>query len=142
MPDFDTLKSYFGAGNEIVGYIATLAAPGRPTLRPVSFFLAGRKICFCAGADNAKIAQIEKNPYVEICLPVNRSPRQGYYRLAGRADIVSAPRTRKRILRHVPYNIEDYWDGPDDPRLAVVVLSVKISRYLEPGELAESDVKL
>lgn len=142
MADFDTLKSYFGTGNHALGYLATLTARGRPTLRPVSFFLAGRKVCFCTGADNAKILEIKENPRVEVCLPVKRGRRQGYYRLAGKAARVTDRRTRKLILRRVPYRLETYWEGPDDSRLAVVVLTLERSRYLPPGQLDETDVKL
>jgi uncharacterized pyridoxamine 5'-phosphate oxidase family protein len=140
--DFDTFKKYFSPGNEKVGYFATIAARGRPTLRPVSFFLVGRNICFCTGADNAKIKHLKKNRHVEVCIPVNRGRWRGYYRLAGKAALVTEPRGRKRILRRVPYPLETYWDGPDDSRLAVVVISAERSRYLSPGQHAEVNVKL
>ncbi len=125
-----------------MGYLATIAGRSRPTLRPVSFFLAGRKICFCTGADNPKINQISHNPRVEVCLPVKRGKWTGYYRVAGTAEIVKEKKDVRRIYGQIPYRKEQYWDGPDDPRLAVVVISPENSRYFRPGKLAEADVRL
>lgn len=142
MADFAVFKKHFGPKNIKIGYLATLATRGRPTLRPVSFFLVGNKICFCTGSGNAKVKQIKKNPHVEVCVPVNRGRWRGYYRIAGAAELVSEPTVRKKIFKKVPFAAEGYWEGPDDPRLAIVVVKAEASRYLPPGKYEEAEVDL
>jgi uncharacterized pyridoxamine 5'-phosphate oxidase family protein len=140
--DFAVFKKYFGSKNIKVGYLATLAARGRPTLRPVSFFLVAKKICFCTGAGTAKVKQIKKNPHVEVCVPINRGRWRGYYRIAGTAELVTDPAARKRIFKKVPYATEGFWEGPDDPRLAVVVVKAEASRYIPPAKYEEVEANL
>ncbi len=135
-------KKYFEPKNNKTGYLATIAGRGRPTLRPVSFFLAGKKICFCTYSGDAKVKQIKKNPHVEVCVPVNRGRWRGYYRIAGAAELVTDPAARKRIFKKIPYATEGYWEGPDDARLAIVVVKAEASRYLPPGKYKETEVNL
>jgi general stress protein 26 len=142
MADFDVFKKYFEPKKSKTGYLATIAGRGRATLRPVTFFLAGKKICFCTWPSEAKVKQIKKNPHVEVCIPVNRGRWRGYYRIAGAAELVTDPAARKRIFKKVPYATEGYWEGADDPRLAVVVVKAEASRYLPPGKNKEAEVNL
>lgn len=142
MADSAVFKKYFEPKNNKTGYLATVAGRGRPTLRPVSFFLVGKKICFCTWSGDAKVKQIKKNPHVEVCIPVNRGRWRGYYRIAGAAELVTAPAARKRIFNKVPYAAEGYWEGADDPRLAIVVVKAEASRYLPPGKNKEVEVNL
>lgn len=142
MADFDKFKKYFGPKNNKTGYLATIAGRGRPTLRPVSFFVVAKKIYFCTYSGDAKIKQIKKNPHVEVCIPVNRGRWRGYYRVAGDAELITDPAARKRIFRKIPYVTEGYWTGPDDPRFTAVVIKTQKSRYLAPGKIQETDAKL
>jgi len=142
MADFSVFKKYFEPKNNKTGYFATIAARGRPTLRPVSFFLVGRKICFNTYSGDAKVKQIKKNPHVEVCIPVNRGRWRGYYRIAGDAGLVNEPPVRKRIFKKYPYAAEGYWEGPEDPNLAIVVVKAEASRYLPPGKYKEVEVNL
>ena len=142
MTDFKTFKGYFGAKGHKTGYLATIAGRGRPTLRPVTFFLVGRKMYFCTWPAEAKTKQIKKNPHVEISLPVEKGKSSGYYRIAGVAEIVSDKRAVRRIFKQIPYPTEKYWNGPDDPRLTVILIKPEASRYLPPGKDQELDVKL
>jgi uncharacterized pyridoxamine 5'-phosphate oxidase family protein len=142
MADFDTFKKYFGRENNSTGYLATIAGRGRPTLRPVSFFLIGRKIYFCTYAGDAKIKQIKKNPHVEVCIPVNRGRWRGYYRIAGEAVLVTDAAARKRLFRKIPYPTGGFWEGAEDPKFAAVEVKPVASRYLPPAKYQEFDVKL
>jgi general stress protein 26 len=119
-----------------------MAGRGRPTVRPVTFFLVGRRIYFCTWPGEAKTKQIKKNPRVEICLPVNKGKKQGYYRIAGVAEVVTDKRSVRRVFKQVPYSTDKYWDGPDDPRLTVILIKPEDSRYMVPGTDPELDVKL
>ena len=142
MAGFDTFKKYFEPKNDKTGYLATIAGQGRPTLRPVSIFLVGRKICFCTGTDDAKVKQLEKNPRVEVCIPVNRGRWRGYYRVAGDAQLVKDAASRRRIFKKIPYRAEEFWKGPDDPLFTAVLIKPQKSRYLAPGKFQEADAKL
>ncbi|NIT36512.1 MAG: pyridoxamine 5'-phosphate oxidase family protein [candidate division Zixibacteria bacterium] len=142
MGDFPAFKKYFEPKNNKTGYLATIARRGQPTLRPVSFFLVGRKICFSTYSGDAKVKQIKKNPHVEVCIPVNRGRWRGYYRIAGAAELVADPAARKTIFKKGPYAAEGYWEGADDPRLAIVVVKAEASRYLPPGKYKEVEVNL
>ena len=135
MADFVTFKGYFVERGHKTGYLATVAGRGRATVRPVTFFLVGRKLYFCTFAGEAKVKQIKKNPHVEVWW-------RGYYRNVGVAEIVSDRDARRRILRKVPYPTDKYWDGVDDPSLVIVRVKPDKSRYLPPGKSAEVDVKL
>jgi len=142
MADFDTFKKYFGRKNNKTGYLATIAGRGRPTLRPVSFFLLGKKIYFCTYSGDAKVKQIKKNPNVEVCIPVNRGRWRGYYRIAGEAGLLTDPAARKRLFRKIPYPTEGFWKGADDPKFAAVEIKRVASRYLPPAKYQEVAVKL
>lgn len=142
MADFDTFKKYFGRKNNKTGYLATIAGRGRPTLRPVSFFLIGKKVYFCACSGDVKVKQIKRTANVGVCIPVNRGRWRGYYRIAAEAVLVTDAAARKRLFRKIPYPTEDFWEGPDDPRFAAVEVKSVASRYLPPAKYQEVDVKL
>ena len=142
MADFDTFKKYFGRKNNKTGYLATIAGRGRPTLRPISFFLLGKKIYFCTYSGDAKVKQIKKNPNVEVCIPVNRGRWRGYYRIAGEAGLLTDPAARKRFFGKIPYPTEGFWKGADDPKFAAVEIKRVASRYLPPAKYQEVAVKL
>jgi general stress protein 26 len=142
MVGFGTFKKYFEPKNNKTGYLATIVGRGRPTLRPVSIFLVGRKICFCTGTDNAKVKQLEKNAHVEVCIPVNRGRWRGYYRIAGEAELIPDRALKGRIFKKLPFRAEEFWKGADDPNFTAVVIKPQKSRYLAPGRFQEADVKL
>ena len=142
MADFDVFKNYFQPKGHRTGYLATIVGRGRPTLRPVTFFLVGRKLYFATWPAEAKTTQIKKNPRVEVCIPVNRGRWRGYYRVAGVAELVKDNKDVRRIYRQIPYRKEQYWDGPDDPRVTIVRIKPETSRFLPPGKDDELDVKL
>jgi len=129
---FDDFKKHFGPRQRWVGYLAT-ADGTRPTVRPVTFFLSGRRLCFCTGAQDAKVKQLRANAAVEVLLPFKKGRYGGYYRITGSAEILTDAAGRRRILRKAPFATEGYWEGPQDPRLAVVVVHIKRARYLPPG---------
>lgn len=141
MADFDDFKAYFEPKGYKTGYLATVGGRGRPTLRPVTFFLSGKKLCFCTTTGDAKVSQMQKDRRVEICIPVNRGRWRGYYRIAGDADFATDPNTRKRIGDNFPA-VEKHWAGPQDTNLTIVEIRRAASRYLPPGKSAEVDVKL
>jgi uncharacterized pyridoxamine 5'-phosphate oxidase family protein len=138
---FDDFKTYFQPKGYKMGYLATVGSRGRPTLRPVTFFLDGKKLYFCTTTGEAKVKQIRKDRRVEICIPVNRGRWRGYYRIAGDAALVTDSRVRKRLAKNFPA-VDKHWDGPLDPNLTVVEIKRAASRYLPPGKSAEVDVKL
>jgi uncharacterized pyridoxamine 5'-phosphate oxidase family protein len=140
--DTDEFKSYFAPKGGKTGYLATVATRGRAAVRPVTFFLVGREVFFCTGAADAKIEQLKKNANVEVCIPVNRGRFRGYYRLTGEAEIIAAPRLRNKVLKHVPYPIENHWASADDPALALVRVNARAARYLAPGRSREKEVTL
>jgi uncharacterized pyridoxamine 5'-phosphate oxidase family protein len=140
--DFETFKKYFGTKNNKTGYLATIASRGRPTLRPVSFFLIGKKVYFCTYSGDAKIKQIKRNANVEVCIPVNRGRWRGYYRIAAKAELLTTPAARKRIFRKIPYATEGFWKGTGDPKFAAVEIKPVASRYLPPAKFEEVDVEL
>jgi uncharacterized pyridoxamine 5'-phosphate oxidase family protein len=140
--DFDIFKKYFQPKNNKTGYLATIAGRGRPTLRPVSFFLVGKKIYFCTNSRDAKVKQIKRNPNVEVCIPVNRGRWRGYYRIAAKAELLMNLAARKRIFRRIPYATEGFWKGADDPKFAAVEIKRVASRYLPPAKFEEVDAKL
>jgi general stress protein 26 len=139
--DFDDFKTYFEPKGYKLGYLATVGARGRPTLRPVTFFLSGRKLCFCTTTGDAKVQQMRKDRRVEICIPVNRGRWRGYYRITGDAALVKDPRARRRVAKGFPA-VEKHWDGPQDPNLTMVEIKRAASRYLQPGKPTEVVVKL
>ncbi|UCH77441.1 MAG: pyridoxamine 5'-phosphate oxidase family protein [Candidatus Coatesbacteria bacterium] len=141
MADFDEFKAYFEPKGYRMGYLATVGARGRPALRPVTFFLSGRKLYFCTTTGDAKVKQIRKDRRLEICIPVNRGRWRGYYRIAGDADLVKDRRARQRVAKNFPA-VEKHWEGPHDPNLTIVEVKRAASRYLPPGKAAEVDVKL
>lgn len=49
-------------------YLATIGLDGRPKVRPVQYMvLQGGKLWFCTNSEKAMYAELQKNPFIELC---------------------------------------------------------------------------
>jgi general stress protein 26 len=81
----------------VYGNLATVSADGEsPRVRPVCAFLQDDlTILVPSHTATRKIAEIERNPHVEICFV---DAEHWQVRVAGRAEMVNDPAVKKRLM--------------------------------------------
>jgi uncharacterized pyridoxamine 5'-phosphate oxidase family protein len=113
-------------------YLATAEAD-QPRVRPVTLLDIDEKFWIATTTRSAKARQMRRNPNVEFCLPLDAERGNGYVRVAGVADVVTDPKTRRTIGEQIPF-LKDYWGTPDDPSFCLIRITRVEVEYLRPGE--------
>jgi len=133
LPD-DVRNELYEFFNEYrVVYLAT-AGGTQPRVRPVTMNYIDGKFWILTGTNDAKVGELNANPGVEACAPVDGSENKGYYRMSGKAIVVTDPETRAAISEKVDY-FKNYWKTPEDPTYTLLEIDVKEVDVLKPGEM-------
>ena len=114
-------------------YLATAEA-NQPRVRPVTLLDIDRKFWIATGTRSAKARQMQRNPNVELCLPLHEECGDGYIRISGVATIITDPETIERIGSRVPF-LTEYWESVNDPEFCLVRITRVEVEYLKPGHV-------
>jgi uncharacterized pyridoxamine 5'-phosphate oxidase family protein len=113
-------------------YFATLEE-GKPRLRPVTLAHLEERWWILTGTGDAKVGQLRKCPWFELCLPLEDGDQHGYVRAKGTAGIVDDFATKALIAERCAY-FKKYWEGPHDLTFTLVELRFEGLEWLRPGE--------
>lgn len=112
--------------------LATVTEKNNPWVRyVVTVGDANLKIRCATLVESRKVQQIENNPNVHISCGVNNlQEKQPYLQIQGQAHV-----TTERGERHGFWNdmLASIFEGPDDPRYAVIVIDPERIEYCVPG---------
>ncbi len=101
-------------------------------VRPVTTVEHGGDLHILTGMEDAKVAQLRRDPRFELAWEWKRGKRTGYIRLRGRATHLR-PRALRAAVAKAAGFVDQYWTGLDDPLLAIIRLDVTAAEMLPPG---------
>jgi general stress protein 26 len=102
-------------------------------VRPVVLFLFEERYFFATFSGDAKVAQIQANRLVEICIPLTEDGHTGYIRLSGIARIVNNAALKAEASERC-FFFDQYFSGYDDPDYTLIEFDPDYAEYLRPGE--------
>ena len=102
-------------------------------VRPVVLFTISDQFYFATFSGDAKVAQIQANKLVEVCVPLSEDGQTGYIRLSGSARIVNNPNLKAEALEFC-FFFDQYFSGYDDPDYTLIGFEPDFAEYLRPGE--------
>lgn len=102
-------------------------------VRPVVLFIYDERYFFATFSGDAKVAQIQNNKLVEICIPLSEDGHTGYIRLGGSANIVNNAALKADASERC-FFFDQYFSGYDDPDYTLVEFCPDTAEYLRPGE--------
>lgn len=102
------------------GFLAT-AEGNQPRVRAVAPYLTEENTLLLALFSNRRsIAQIQKNPQVEICF-VDRT--MAYCRVSGKAKVTSDNPKRELVWEQMPM-LRQYFSGPEDQNMVLIEITI------------------
>jgi len=113
---------------------ATLTEDGKPWVRYVTP-LADQDmvIRFATFIASRKVAQVKKNPEVHLTLGVtDPMTAQSYIQVQGKAQIKTDQASREKVWFD---RLKAYFQGPDDPNLAVVEITPYRIEFMDMGSV-------
>lgn len=113
-------------------YLAT-SDRNQARVRPVVLFLHEERYFFATFSGDSKVAQIQSNKNVEICIPLTENGNTGYIRLRGIASIVNNAALKAEASERC-FFFDQYFSGYDDPDYTLVEFDPDYAEYLRPGE--------
>lgn len=102
-------------------------------VRPVVLFLHEDRYFFATFSGDAKVAQIQANKLVEICIPLTEDGHTGYIRLSGIARIINNAALKAEASERC-FFFDQYFSGYDDPDYTLIEFDPDYAEYLRPGE--------
>ena len=120
------------------GFLATTDGE-RATVRPMGGWAWVDKELWCAtGLDSAKVADVQARPQIEYCFMRGDG---GHVRIAGTATVSTDAADKQRLLDLVP-GLKDYVQGVDNPRYAILRMTVERIRWYTTVDNDYGDVPL
>jgi len=113
----------------------------QPRVRPVTLISYDHKFWVATGTKDAKIAQIQENQHIEICLQFQVETGGGYVRVAGKGEIVTDHETKKKLAEHIDY-FDKHWTDVDDPNFTLLLIVPSEVEYLPPGVMKAEKFKV
>ncbi len=112
--------------------VATCSPEGLPHVAIVSPGLAEEgRVWFASHGTSTKIRNLRSNPNVALHWPV-LDMAKGQLFMRGVATIHDDAASRHRLWAHspVPYNLGDFFSGPDDDNLVFVEVAVSVASLM------------
>lgn len=113
-------------------YLAT-SDKKQARVRPVVLFSSEDRYFFATFSGDAKVAQIQANKLVEVCIPLLEDGHTGYIRLSGIAKIVTNAALKAEASERC-FFFDEYFQGYDDRDYTLVEFDPDYAEYLRPGE--------
>lgn len=113
-------------------YLAT-SDKKQARVRPVVLFLHDERYFFATFSGDAKVAQIQTNKLVEVCIPLSEDGHTGYIRFSGVARIVNNAALKAEASEHC-FFFDEYFNGYDDPDYTLIEFDPEFAEYLRPSE--------
>ncbi len=113
-------------------YLAT-SDKKQARVRPVVMFISDERYFFATFSGDAKVAQIQANKLVEVCVPLSEDGHTGYIRLSGIAKIVNNAALKADASERC-FFFDQYFNGYDDPDYTLIEFDPDFAEYLRPGE--------
>ncbi|KMY69283.1 hypothetical protein AAU61_03920 [Desulfocarbo indianensis] len=113
---------------------ATLTEDGKPWVRYVTP-LADQDLVirFATFIASRKVAQVKQNPEVHLTLGVtDPMTAQSYIQVQGKAQIKTDQASREKVWFD---RLKAYFQGPDDPNLAVVEITPYRIEFMDMGSV-------
>jgi uncharacterized pyridoxamine 5'-phosphate oxidase family protein len=114
-------------------YFATLF-DDQPRVRPITMVPLDDELWILTGTKDAKMKELEKNPKIEVCLPVKKEEHTGSARFSGHAVVIKDKETKKNIAARVDY-FKEFWETPEDPNFTLLKMKFNEVEYMRPGEI-------
>ncbi len=114
-------------------YFAT-STDDQPRVRPLTMVPLDDELWILTGTKDAKMKELEKNPKIEVCLPIERDEHTGSARFSGNAVVVKDLETKKNIAARVDY-FKEFWERADDPNFTLLKMDFNEVEYMRPGEI-------
>ncbi len=111
--------------------LATSSDAG-PRVRPVTAVLHEDSVYILTSTGDAKSRHLEADPRFEFYVLVKEEDGTGYVRCSGKASKVGDPALRLRVCDSAGF-ADSYWDGPDDPDLALFHMDIDAAEIVRPG---------
>lgn len=95
-----------------VQYLATIGVDGKPKVRPFQFMMEkDKKLYFCTCNEKKVFRELQKNPYVELCVLNNKME---WIRIAGNIEFTDDEKIKKSIIENneLVKGIYKKWDNP------------------------------
>lgn len=121
-------------------YLAT-SDKRQARVRPVVLFIHADRYFFATFSGDAKVAQIQANRLVEVCIPLSEAGHTGYIRLGGTAKIVTNAALKAEASERC-FFFDQYFGGYDDPDYTLIEFEPDSAEYLRPGESFSQNINL
>jgi general stress protein 26 len=105
---------------------------GGPRVRPITAVPHDGEVYVLTGTGDAKMAQLAHDPRFEFYVTVKDGESTGYVRFQGTARQVE-DLDRRREVCDVSGFADQYFDGPEDPNLALLHLDITAAEVMRPG---------
>ncbi|MCB5228586.1 MAG: pyridoxamine 5'-phosphate oxidase family protein [Candidatus Cloacimonetes bacterium] len=113
-------------------YLATCDKK-QPRVRPIVLYSFEDRYFFTTFSGNSKVAQVNANRWVEVCVPLQEDGHNGYLRLSGIAKVVSNSGLKAEAAEYC-YFFDQFFGGYDDPDYALIEFEPDYVEYMRPGE--------
>lgn len=113
-------------------YLATCDKK-QPRVRPLVLFIYEERYFFATFSGDSKVAQIQNNKFIEICIPLTEDGHTGYIRLSGTASKVNNAALKADASERC-FFFDQYFNGYDDPDYTLFEFDPEFAEYLRPGE--------
>jgi len=121
-------------------YLATCDKQ-HPRVRPMVLFISEERYFFATFSGDAKVAQIQNNKFVEVCIPLTEDGHTGYIRLSGIAKIVKDAALKAEASERC-FFFDQFFSGYDDPDYTLIEFEPDYAEYLRPGENHSQSINL
>jgi uncharacterized pyridoxamine 5'-phosphate oxidase family protein len=125
MSGVDEVAAFISATPDF--YIATVDADNRPRVRPFGIALSfNGHLWFCTNNQKKFYAQIQNNPYVEVCS--FNSKEGAWVRVSGKAILANELAVKQKIFEVAP-NIGQLYQSPENPIFTVFYVEGQADFY-------------
>jgi general stress protein 26 len=114
-------------------YFATIEG-NKPRVRPVTMLCQDDRFWILTGTNDNKVSQLQQNPRIELCLPLENDNSNGYVRISGKAIIVQEESLRRKLAENCDY-FHNYWQDTNDPGYTLLEIEFQEIEYLKPGDM-------
>jgi general stress protein 26 len=106
---------------------------GHPRVRPMTLILYDEKIWMVTHTEKNKVAEIQRNNFMEFTFVYIKDKMAGCIRATGRIIIINDKGTRKELSKAIVF-FQNYWRSVEDPNFTLLKLELDQIYYSPPAE--------